>query len=157
MVLSQVLGPGTVTASFAGDGFYLPSTTSEAVIIFAFLDRGSMIIGNLDGNAVTFWGSQWTKSNFLSGGPVPDAFKGFAGTAPQACGGGWTSVPANSPPPPATLPTYMGVIVSSSIVQSGNTVSGNVPKIVVVRTNPGYGPSPSQAGTGTVVATYCGH
>jgi Bacterial Ig-like domain (group 3) len=157
MVLSQVLGPGTVTASFAGDGFYLPSTASEAVIIFAFLDRGSMIIGNLDGTAVHFWDSQWSKTNSLSSGAAPSAFKGFAGTAPQACGGAWSSVPANSPPPPATLPSYMGVIVSSSVLQSGNAISGDVRKIVVVRTNPGYGPSPGQVGTGTVVATYCGH
>jgi Bacterial Ig-like domain (group 3) len=157
IVLSQVLGPGTVTASFAGDAFYLPSSASESVIVFAFLDRGSMVIGNLDSNPVEFWGAQWTKLNSLSGGAAPNSFKGFAGTAPQACGGGWTSVPANSPPPPATVPSYMGVIVSSSIVQSGDALSGDVPKIVVVQTYPGYGPSPSQAGTGTVVATYCGH
>jgi hypothetical protein len=157
IILSQILGPGTVTANFAGDGFYLPSTTSEAVIIFAFLDRGSMVIGNLDGNPVEFWGAQWAKLNSLSRGSAPNSFKGFASTAPQACGGAWTSTPGNSPGPPATLPSYMGVVVSSSVLQSGSAISGDVPKIVVIHTNPGYRPDPGSAGTGTVVATYCGH
>jgi hypothetical protein len=49
----------------------------------------------------------------------------------------------------------MGVIASSSIMQSGSIIAGDVPIIVVVKTNPGYGPSPGHAGTGTVVATYC--
>ena len=156
--VSQPLGPNTVTAKFAGDAFYLPSSASEAVILFAFLSQGSMVVGNLDaaaGTTVDFWDSQWTKDNSLTGGPAPDAFKGFADTAPQSCGGAWVATPANSPGPPATVPSYMGVIASSSIGQSGNTVSGDVPIIIVVKTNPGYGPSPGRAGTGTVVATYC--
>ena len=156
IVLSGVLGPGTVTASFAGDAYYLPSSVSEPVIVFAFLNSGSMIIGNLDGNPVEFWGSQWSKLNFLSSGPAPSAFKGFGSNTPQSCGGTWTTSTGNSSNPPATLPSYMGVIVSSSVVQSGSTVfSGNVPRIVVVKTNPGYGPMPSSPGTGTVVATFC--
>ena len=50
----------------------------------------------------------------------------------------------------------MGVLVSSSISLAGSTYSGNDPKIVVVKTNPGYAPSPGHPGTGTYVATYCG-
>ena len=53
------------------------------------------------------------------------------------------------------LPSYMGVVVSSSVSQSGSTISGNVTKIVVVATNPNYAPNPGNAGTGVVVATYC--
>ena len=49
----------------------------------------------------------------------------------------------------------MAVIASSSITKSGATISGNVPKIVIVKTNPGYEPSPGHAGTGTVVAVFC--
>jgi len=156
--VNQPLGPNTVGVNFAGDAYYLPSSASEAVILFAFLSQGSMIVGNLDaatGTAVDFWGAQWAKDNSLSGGPAPNAFKGFANTAPQSCGGGWISSPGNSSGPPATVPSYMGVIASSSIGQSGSTISGNVPIIVVVKTNPGYGPSPGHGGTGTVVATYC--
>jgi hypothetical protein len=49
----------------------------------------------------------------------------------------------------------MAVIVASSVQKNGSTISGNITKIVIVRTNPGYGPSPGQAGTGTVVAVIC--
>jgi hypothetical protein len=49
----------------------------------------------------------------------------------------------------------MGVVVSSTISKSGATISGNVPKIVVVTTNPGYAPNPGHPGTGTVVAVFC--
>jgi hypothetical protein len=49
----------------------------------------------------------------------------------------------------------MAVIVASSVKKNGNVVSGDITKIVVVRTNPGYGPNPSDAGTGTVVAVIC--
>jgi hypothetical protein len=42
----------------------------------------------------------------------------------------------------------MGVVVSSSVLQSGSAISGDVPKIVVIHTNPGYRPDPGSAGTG---------
>ncbi len=158
ILVNQPLGPNTVTASFAGDSFYLPSSASEPVILFAFLAQGSMIVGNNDaatGDAVEFWGAQWAKSNSLTGGAAPDAFKGFASTAPQSCGGGWTSNPGNSSGPPATVPSYMGVIASSSVLQSGSNISGDVPIIIVVKTNGGYAPNPGHAGTGTVVAVFC--
>jgi hypothetical protein len=35
-------------------------------------------------------------------------------------------------------------------------ISGNIPKMAIVQTNPGYGPNPGHAGTGTVVAIVCG-
>ena len=157
-VVTQPLGPNTVSASFLGDAFYLPSSNSEAVILFAFLDRGSMEIGNLNagvGTSVTFWGAQWTKVNSLTGGPAPNKFNGFADIAPQTCGTGSTGTPADSSGPPATVPSYMGVIAASSIVKSGNDITGNAPIIVVVKTDAGYGGASGQAGTGSVVAVYC--
>ena len=42
------------------------------------------------------------------------------------------------------------------MTQSGNTISGNIAKVVIVKTNPGYQPNPDDPGTGTVVATLCG-
>ena len=155
ITISQPLGPGTITASFAGDAFYVSSSASEPVIVFAFLDRGSMVIGDLDGAAVQYWGTQWSKVNSLSGGAAPNAFKGFAGDAPQACAGAWTSNPSNSPVPPATVPAYMGVVVSTAVGQSGSTLSGDAFRIVVVQTNAGYAPNPGHAGTGTVIAEFC--
>jgi hypothetical protein len=47
------------------------------------------------------------------------------------------------------------VVVSSSISQSGSTISGDTVHIVIVRTNPGYEPNPGHAGTGTVVSVVC--
>jgi len=126
-----------------------------------FLGSGSFVIGDLNataGNAVTFWGARWAKDNSLSGGPAPHAFKGFAdttSTTSPACGGTWTADPGNSSGPPDSVPSYMPVIVSSSVTESGATISGNVSKIVIVKTNLGYGPSPGQTGTGTVVAVLC--
>jgi len=34
-------------------------------------------------------------------------------------------------------------------------ISGDIRKIVIVKTNPGYGPSPGHVGTGQVVAIVC--
>ncbi|MGB9474317.1 MAG: Ig-like domain-containing protein [Candidatus Udaeobacter sp.] len=157
--VNQPSGAGVVTANFAGDAFYLPSSASDTTIIFAFLDHGSFVVGDeTDTGSVEFWGHSWSRDNVLSGGPAPDSFKGFAGTVstnPPVCGDTWISRPGNSSRPPDTLPPFMGVVVSSSITKSGSTISGDVPKIVVVTPNPGYEPDPGHPGTGTVVAVYC--
>ena len=49
----------------------------------------------------------------------------------------------------------MAVVVTSKVTKSGRTISGNIAKIVIVKTNPGYQPDSSHPGTGTVVATLC--
>jgi hypothetical protein len=153
------LGPYTITITIVDDGGNTATAVTH-VIVFAFPKGGGFVIG--DGNsanntAVTFWGAQWAKSNSLSGGPAPSSFKGFEDSAaPPVCGTAWTTDPGNSTPPPSgPLPSYMGVIVSSSITKSGSTISGNTPDIVVVKTNSGYAPDPGHAGTGTVVAQVC--
>jgi hypothetical protein len=109
------------------------------------------------GTAVTFWGAQCWKLNTLSGGATPASFRGYAlNPSTPRCGTGWTTVPGNSPPPPAgPLPSFMGVIVSSSISKTGSQISGNTVHIVVVQTNPGYRNDPGHPGTGTVVAQVC--
>src|SRR6185503_3248256 len=78
------------------------------------------------------------------------------GSAQPACGGSWTTSSGNSTSPPSSLPQYMAVIVSSSINKNGTVTSGDIKRIVIVRTNPGYGPSPGHPGTGQVVAILCG-
>jgi hypothetical protein len=120
---------------------------------FVIGDRSAVV-----GKKVTFWGAQWAKSNSLSGGSAPSSFKGYAnmpGTNPPACGGTWKSNPGNSSGPPDSVPSLITVIVSSKVTQSGSMISGNIPEIVTVKTDPGYGPSPGHAGTGTVVAVNC--
>ena len=119
-------------------------------------------IGDLDavvGNKVYFWGAQWWKNNHLSGGRAPATFKGFVNCTnpnPPACGGTWTSDPGNSGHPPATVPADMTVIVSSLVTKSGPVESGDIPKMVRIHTDPGYGPNPGHEGTGTVTAVICG-
>jgi large exoprotein involved in heme utilization and adhesion len=49
----------------------------------------------------------------------------------------------------------MAVIASSSITKSGQAIAGNAAQVVVVRTNPGYGPAPGHAGRGIVVGVVC--
>ena len=95
--------------------------------------------------------------NTVTGG-APSAFKGFAdkpSSTPPSCGGTWTTSPGNSASPVDTVPAYMGVAVSSSILKNGSVISGNIISIVVVVTDPGYGPNPGHPGTGTIIATYC--
>ena len=151
-------GPFTVVVTINDVGGST-ATARCSVLIFGTVAGGSFVIGDRNaavGTAVTFWGAQWWKLNGLSGGSAPAAFKGFEETPVATCGVGWSADPGNSTPPPAApLPAFMAVIVSSSISQSGSTISGNTVHIVIVRTNPGYDANPGHAGTGTVVAQIC--
>ena len=111
---------------------------------------------------VSWWSNNWYLLDTLSGGTVPPPFKGFVGvatlpsTTPAGfCAMPWSTSGGNSPPPPATVPSYMGVLVVPKVTKTGNTLSGNYVKIVVVKTDPGYAPGPQNSGTGTVVAVYC--
>jgi hypothetical protein len=162
ILVNQPPGPGVVSAQFAGDAYYLASSASANTLVFVFLDHGSFVLGDqtavVGPNTVTFWGATWSSQNALSGGSAPPSFKGFASnisTNPPVCTDTWTSGPGASSNPPNTLPPYMGVVVSNTITKSGPTISGNVPAIVVVKTNPGYAPNPGHPGTGTVLAVYC--
>lgn len=161
-VVNQPFGAGIVAAAFAGDAFYLPSSASATTVIFAFLTEGAFVLGNqtaqVGPDTHEFWGHDWSRNNVLSGGSAPNSFKGFAAeisTNPPACGDTWSSRPGNSSGPPATLPPYMGVVVSSTIGAAGSAISGDVTEIVVVKTETGYAPNPGHVGTGTVVAVFC--
>ena len=159
-LVNQPLGPGTVSASFAGDAYYLPSSASASTIVFQWTTGGNFVIGNGNaaiGSTATFWSSQWSQANAVSGGPAPNSFKGFSDVpaGPTTCGGTFSTTPGNSPPPPATVPSYTAMLVTGSVVQAGNTVTGSKPAIVIARTNPGYGPAPGHVGTAEVLAVLC--
>jgi hypothetical protein len=49
----------------------------------------------------------------------------------------------------------MNVIAASSITESGSVINGNSRKMVIIQTDPGYGPDPGHTGTGTVTAVIC--
>jgi DNA-binding beta-propeller fold protein YncE len=158
----------TITAAYGGDSSHAASSGSTVVQVLSIglLARGSFVIGDENatvGTIVTFsdvefWGSNWSNVNALSGGPAPAAFKGFAESSPNppSCGESWTTNTGSSSGPPPAVPELMAVIASSSITMAGSTISGNAPKVVVVKTNPGYAPDPGHHGTGTVVAIVCG-
>jgi hypothetical protein len=157
-----VLGPYTITTQICDAGGSCASASSNAMVA-SFASGGAFVLGDTTvgpvasstGKAVTFWGAQWAKNNALSGG-APSNFKGFEGQPPvPVCGGTWTTDPGGSSSTPATIPTYMAVVVSSSVVTNGSVISGDVVHIVFVKTDPGYGPLPSQPGTGTIVAVFC--
>ena len=162
--VAQPLGPGTVAAAFVGDIYYQPSSDSASTMIFAFLAAGSFALGDLSagpGAAVTYWSSEWYLANALSGGVAPESFKGFINNpsvAPPVCGVPWTTQQGgNSVVPPAAgaIPSYMGVVVSTGVAKTGPTTAGNIARIVVVQTAPGYSPNPGNRGMGTIVAQYC--
>ena len=125
------------------------------------LADGAFVIGDGDaavGTHVTFWGAQWWTHNALSGGVAPAAFKGFAATASAdpVCGSRWTTRPGNSSNPPDAVGDVIPVIVASAIDKTGPVIAGNVDEVVLVQTDPGYGPAPGHAGTGTVIGIACG-
>jgi len=169
-VSGTTLGPKTIGASFTGDSHYAGSADSHPVIVFAFPSRGAFVLGNntvttaTTTTTVNWWNDAWWQLDSLSGGVAPLAFKGFAQTIvtlpttspASACGATFTTAPGNSPPPTTGVPSYMGVLVASSITKAGSNLNGAWNKIVVVQTNPGYAPSPGHPGTGRVVATFCG-
>jgi hypothetical protein len=149
-----VFTPNPSQGDIDGDG------QGDACEPFSFPAGGLFAIGDMTphslGTTVNFWGAQWGKNNALSGGPAPNAFKGFENSnGVPACGATWTSRSGNSAVPPGAVAPYTAVIVSSHITKTGSTISGNVREIVIVYTQPGYGPNPGHAGLGTVVHTLC--
>ena len=156
---SQLVGTDTLHASITN---LVGSITSSPVTVtwIAFAPGGgAFVISDLkdvSGGSVYWWGAQWWKNDRLSSGLAPASFKGLElSNASPWCGQTWTTRPGNSPHPPKTVPSMMAVIVSSHITKRGPVISGDIVHIVMVRTNPGYGPNPGHPGTGTIVGQVC--
>jgi hypothetical protein len=152
-------GPFTIEVHIVDDGGSTADATTP-VLIFATAAGGNFVIGGTSaaiGTSVTFWSAQWSKLNSLGSKTAPPAFKGYEDSpANVTCGTEWSTDTGNAtPPPPGPLPAYLAVAVSSSIAQSGSTISGNTLHMVVVKTNPGYAPDSGHPGSGTVVAQIC--
>jgi hypothetical protein len=134
-------------------------------MLFAYSSGGSFAVGDTSvgpigsstGLSVYFWGAKWSRNNVLSGGSVPPSFKGFENNPVLPdCGLQWTTSGGNSSGVPTNVPTYMAVVVTGSVNSDhdGN-LSGDEVHVVIVRTDPGYGPQPGASGTGTIVAVIC--
>lgn len=155
------VGTDTVQASVTNPAGTINSNAVQVTWTVQFAPGGgAFVVGDQSsatGSPVTFWGAHWAQFNSLSNGPAPASFKGFAARpGTPDCGAPWTTGPGNSASPPTgPLPKYMAVIVTSSAAESGSTISGDTPHIVIVKTNPGYAPDPGHAGTGTVVSQVC--
>jgi hypothetical protein len=168
-VSADSLGGTTITTTFAGDRYYLPTTDTDEVIVFAFPARGAFVVGDQTvstastGSSLTWWHDAWYAHNSLSGGQAPSSFKGFAAevttlpttTPADSCGVEFRTRPGSSPPPPAEVPSHMGVIVADDVDKVGNSVVGGWGRIVVVASDAGYRPVAGHPGTGTLVATFC--
>jgi hypothetical protein len=166
---NQVAGTVPVTETFGGNSYYQSSSTSATETTASLPSTGDFVVGNLTadgtatgspntGTAVDFWGSQYWKNNAFSGViNAPASMKGYIDNGPKlTCPTpNWTSDPGNSSHPPSTVPVNMVVIVGSTITQSGSTELGDVKHLVVVHTQPGYGPAPGHDGWGQIIATIC--
>lgn len=156
---SSKLGTDTLRASVSNLAGSINSNTVSVTWTVEFAKGGAFVISdlqNINGHTVYWWGSQWWKKDHLRSGLAPAAFKGYeTGNASPWCGQTWTTRPGNSPHPPSTVPGLMAVIVTAHVSQRGPVISGDIVHIVLVQTNPGYGPNPGHAGTGTIVATLC--
>ncbi|GEM_PF-2605006 len=120
------------------------------------------VIGNSEaatGSSVEYWGAQWAADNPMTTGKAPDSFKGFADTVTfeggNPCAGSFVARTGDSADPPASVPATVLVLVADQVIQSGPLISGTFSDVVEVRTNPGYGPAPGHAGTGTVGTSVC--
>jgi hypothetical protein len=158
--VNQPLGPNTLTADFAGDAYYLPSTATRSVIVFSWTPGGNFVIG--DGNdtpgaTATFWSDTWNQQNTISGGIAPSSFKGFSNlpSGKTTCGGSWSTGGGNSPPPAGAVPAYTAVLVTDRVSKNGKTIMGTKPSIVIVQVNPGYSPNPGHPGTAVVLGALC--
>jgi beta-galactosidase GanA len=145
-----------LTDRYSGDA--LATATGTAIGYDFAPGGGTFAVGDATATgAVEFWADTWANDNQLSGGSAPDAFKGFAANpATPACGSPWTTRPGGSSAPPAgPLPEYLAAAATGKVTQHGSAIAGDTAHLVIVRTDPGYGPDPTQHGTGTVVAILC--
>jgi YVTN family beta-propeller protein len=159
-IASLGAGAHAISAVFNGSGNFLGSTGTT--LIETVVPVSNFVISDAaagSSGTITFWDSQWAKSNPLSNGqPAPASFKGFAdstSTTPPQCGGTWTAKTGSSSKVPDTIPGLMAVLVTSSVSQQGSNASGNITQIVIVKTDPGYQSNGGHAGTGTIVGTIC--
>jgi RHS repeat-associated protein len=170
--VSVPTGPAVLQVAFAGDAAELSAATTVPVLVYqpvSFVIWGGNTPGLALGQYVNFWGSQWASQ--VTGGDYQGnpSFKGYAQSvvtplavceptartsgSPQLDSSCWTSKPGNSKPP-ATLSSYIGVIVSTSIAKQGSSIYGNIAALVVVQVDPSspYDSDPGHPGFGTVAA-----
>lgn len=168
---SGTTGAVVLRVSFSGDDFYEPSADESRLTRYlptAFTLWGGNTQGLQIGQQVNFWGHSWAKQvDGKENGPHSE-FKGFASSlkafalcqptarpsgVPQLTSECWSSGGGETSPP-ASLPEYIGVLVTDAIVKERGQIFGNVAALVVLKVDskPAYGPVPGKPGWGTLVA-----
>jgi hypothetical protein len=145
-------GPYTVRVHVVDGGGSTADATAYLVVYENASQLGDgFLIGDLaPGPGVYFWGPRWAAENPMSGGSAPASFKGLADGSSPSCGQTFTATPGNSSMPPSDVPAYMAVGVTAGVTKSGAAISGDVVRVVVVKTDP------AAPGAGQIVATLCG-
>jgi PKD repeat protein len=139
------LGPQTVTASFAGDTLYDAASTSGPTLFYRLPVGGAFAVGDQSAvGEVTFWSPSWWLVNTLSGGPAPASFKGFV----HAFANWWVAAPGFGRVP-ASVPEWMGVVVTSAVTKDAAEITGDKTGLVIVHVDT-Y--DPALVGRGSVVA-----
>lgn len=120
-------------AGIRGDTYYRPSSASQTLYVYQptqFVIWG----GNppippgqranlVTGNSYEFWGADWSQQVLGGSYTAGGNFKGYADQVDWPHGQ-WTTRPGGSSKPPATLATYVGVIVASDIAGPGGSGAG---------------------------------
>lgn len=103
------------------------------------------------GQDYMFWGVQWSKQVTAGDFQANASFKGYAETMTALT---WTTSPGNSSNPPASVSSYISVIVATHIAKNGSTISGNVAEVVILRVDnhASYRPDPGNPGSGVMIA-----
>jgi len=123
------------------------------------LPTGMFAIGDGDaqmGTQVTFWGAQWWKDNAVEGS-TRQPFKGYALNVDQTTCTFTTRTGNSTPPPAPPVGSEITVLVTDSVIQTGDVISGTIVGFVRISTNGGYDDNPGHYGTGTVssIMTEC--
>jgi hypothetical protein len=138
-------GPDSFTFR-ASDGWLSSKATTVDVTVYGLPEGGAFVVGDRSAAGdVMFWSPSWWLANALSGGPAPASFKGFA----TRDGVEWVGS-TGFDHAPAVVPTWMGVLVASSVERNGGAITVTPATMAVVRPD-GY--DPRLVGRGTVVAT----
>jgi hypothetical protein len=142
-------------AVFAGDHNYLASSAADQTL-YAYQATNFVVWGANHGGInlgmdLNFWGSQWAKQVVAGNYSAGASFKGYASVLNSAALT-WLASPGNSSAPPATISQYIAVIVTTNATKSGNKISGNIDKVVILKVdNPsGYANDPGHPASGVV-------
>jgi len=170
------------TAKSSANTYAFPGAGTGTFVIGDITERNATAKGTRYGEdasipSINYWGSQWENNNRFTQDTLPpaqnpnpvgtcegkkcsaDAMKGYVDlqTPLQPTCGLWTSRPGNSSNPPAgPLPKYMAIIVSSWVHKApGMPTSGNIYRLVIVKTGSDYKNDPGHEGFGPIVAQIC--